>query len=288
MAAAYGYASDQMSAVLDRAAVLARELGVNLPGPLLRAQAMAVLSGGDFDAALEAGARLGAHGGSEPLSVVEGGFVQGVASYWRGELAAAKAHLESAVAAYRPKDRADHLLLFGQDPQVLCIARLAHVHAFLGNPVAARRAQAQSLQLGRQTRHPFTVAVALLFGALLDLELGDLAAVREHVIELSELGDKVEAPMVQVVTAAFAGLAEVLDGGAGTGLARIDAALADPRRHTAPGVPSMLLRIRLAACQTARDPDGSRETAERLLAGGVRVWDTVARRALDPVEAAER
>ena len=103
LAAAYGYASDQMSAVLDRAAVLARELGVNLPGPLLRAQAMAVLSGGDFDAALEAGARLGAHGGSEPLSVVEGGFVQGVASYWRGELAAAKAHLESAVAAYRPK-----------------------------------------------------------------------------------------------------------------------------------------------------------------------------------------
>jgi hypothetical protein len=72
----------------------------------------------------------------------------------------------------------------------------------------------------------------------------------------------------------------VVDGGAGSGLARIDAALADPGRRTAPGVQGILLRTRLAACERSGDVDGSVETAERLLADDVRVWDARARAVL--------
>ena len=58
-------------------------------------------------------------------------------------------------------------------------------------------------------------------------------------------------------------------------------ALADPGSGTAPGLPAMLLRIRLAATQASGLTDESRETARRLLADGVRVWDTAAQAALD-------
>lgn len=249
---------------------------------------MAVLSRGDVEAALEIGGRLRARGATDPVSAVEGGFVQGVAAYWRGELAVARTHLEAAVAAYRPEDRSAHLLLFGQDPQVLCVARLAHVHFFLGDPVAARRAQRASLDLAREARHPFTLAVGLLFAALLDLELRELAALGQRVGELRGLQERVEAPPVRLVSDALAGLLDVVDGRTEPGLARIDAALADPRRDTAPGVPAMLLRIRLAACECAGDAGRGLETAERLLADDVRVWDAQARRAREVFRAQER
>jgi hypothetical protein len=121
----------------------------------------------------------------------------------------------------------------------------------------------------------------LLFAALLDLDLADLPSVRDRVAELTRLRERAEAPPIGLFTVAMSGYLEVLDGAARPGLARIDAALADPRRATAPGVPAMLLRIRLAAAQAAGLSDEVRATAGRLLDDDVRVWDDLARALLD-------
>jgi hypothetical protein len=211
---------------------------------------------------------------------VEGDFVQGVAAYWRGELAVARNHLEGALARYRPENRAAHLMSFAQDPQALCLARLALVHLLLDGEAAARRLQRASLDVAREVRHPFTLGAALLFAALLDLKLADLPALRDHVAELDELRDRVEAPPIRLVTDAMVGYLDVVAGRSEAGLARIDAALQDPARGTAPGVPAMLLRIRLAACERLGDATRGVETAERLLADDVRVWDALARAVL--------
>ncbi len=282
LAAADGYASPRLRTVLDRAFAITGRLGVEPAAPLLRARAMAALSRGEFDTAVECGAQLCAHGADDDVLAVEGHFVQGVAAAWRNDTAAAGAHLWAAVDRYRPENRAAHLLVYSQDPQVLCLARLAHVAFCRGDPDEARRLQRRALESARAIGHPFTSSAAALFAALLDLDLADLPALRAHVAELTELGRRVEAPPIRLFTAAMTGYLEALDGAPPAGLARIDAALADPNRDANPGLPAMLLRIRLAAAQASGLPDEARSTAGRLLADGdVRVWDGAARAVLD-------
>jgi hypothetical protein len=163
---------------------------------------------------------------------------------------------------------------------VLCLARLAHVEFCRGDPAAARRLQRRAVEQARAVGHPFTLAAALLFTALLDLDLGDRDGLRGRVAELATLRDRVEAAPIRLFTDAMTGYLEVLGGAARPGLDRIDAALADPGRDTNPGLPAMLQRIRLAAAQAAGRPGEARSAAADLLAGPVRVWDATARTVL--------
>ncbi|WP_328474901.1 AAA family ATPase [Actinoplanes sp. NBC_00393] len=280
LSSAEGYASPRLRAVLDRAFALAGARGTEPAAPLLRAQAMAVLSRGDFAAAAQYGARLRALGDTDDVLAVEGDFVRGVAAAWRNETGAARAHLSAALQRYRPQNRGAHLLGYGQDPQVLCLIRLAHVHFCRAEPADAEHRQRQALDLARQGAHPFTLAGALLFAALLDLDRGDLPGLRERVAELNRVRERVDAAPIRLCGEAFTGYLAVLDGSAEAGLRRIDQALDDPGRDTAPGVPAMLLRIRLAAALAAGQQSEAAESAKRLLAGDVRIWDTLAEDAL--------
>jgi DNA-binding SARP family transcriptional activator len=280
LAAAEGYASPRLWTVLEHAFPLAARLGVEPAPPLLRARAMAVLARGEFDTAREYAAQLRARAAGDDVLTVEGHFVDGVAAAWRNETDAAREHLSAAIAHYRPENRAAHLLAYGQDPHVLCLARLAHVEFCRGDPAAARRLQRRAVEQARAVGHPFTLAAALLFTALLDLDLADRDGLRGRVAELATLRDRVEAAPIRLFTDAMTGYLEVLGGAARPGLDRIDAALADPGRDTNPGLPAMLQRIRLAAAQAAGRPGEARSAAADLLAGPVRVWDATARTVL--------
>jgi DNA-binding SARP family transcriptional activator len=305
LAAADGYASERLRSLLDRAFEISRLLGEEPAAPLLRARAMAVLSRSDFDAALEYGSELRARGEHDDVLAVEGDFVRGVAASWRGEPVLARTYLEAAVSRYRPENRTAHLLSFAQDPLVLCLVRLAHLHVRLGEPKEAERLRDRSLELARTVGHPFTLATVLVFASLTDLDLADLdladldpahldlvdrdaqdvgpadlSWLRERVTELDGLRDRIDAPPLRLSAAALQALLDVVDGRTAQGLARIDAALADPGRLTAPGLTAMLLRIRLAACEHAGQVDGARATAQRLLDADVRTWDDRARAVL--------
>jgi hypothetical protein len=211
---------------------------------------------------------------------VEGHFVQGVAAAWRDEGAAAREHLQAAVDHFRPENRSAHLLAYGQDTHLLCLIRLAHVHFRLGDPAEARRLQRKAIELARRLGHPFTLAAVLLFAGLLDLDLADVPVLRARVSELTGLRERVEASPIRLYADAMTGYLDVLDGAARPGLARIDGALADPGVRSAPGLPAMLLRIRLAAAQASGRTEEAHDAARRLLADQVRVWDPVARSAL--------
>ncbi|WP_432564036.1 ATP-binding protein [Kineococcus sp. SYSU DK003] len=280
LAAVEGYGSPRLAAVLADATALGGALGREPAAPVLRALGMAALSRGDVDAALGFGERLHATS-QDDLVAVEGHFLQGVATYWRGERTRSRRHLQAALARYRPQDRPVHLRSFAQDPQVLCLARLALLDLADGDPGTARRRRDEALALAHRGRHPFTLGAALLFAALLDLELADVEALRRHAHELTELLPHVQAPAVRLVAAGFEGHLRVVDGRSREGLAAIDAALADPGRLTAPGTPAMLLRIRLAACEVVGDRTGAGAAARALLAGDVRVWDELARTVLE-------
>ena len=109
----------------------------------MRSLALASLTRGDFDAARAFGEQLFGRGERDADDVlwVEGAYVLGVAAYWQGQLRDARAHFEAAVARYRPEHEADHLLRYGQDPETVCLMRLAHTLWLLGRD-RRRRAHA--------------------------------------------------------------------------------------------------------------------------------------------------
>jgi DNA-binding SARP family transcriptional activator len=279
LASVGGYASPAQSDAQERARVLTAQLRADPSPALLRARAMSACTVGDFAAARRIGAQLRAAGedGGQDVLVVEGAFVLGIAAFWSAEFEAARGHLELAVRRHRPEERRTHLLHYGNDPEVSCLARLGNTLWFLGRPDEARRARAAALERADEIGHGCTRGIALLFSALLALDAGEEDRLRALTAELGE-GQQSRQP--QLCAAALAGHLAVLDGHAQAGVATVRAAAARDRGHDAPGLQACLQRVLLAAHLGAGDPGGAAAVADRLLAmgGGARVWAGEARR----------
>ncbi|HVL86026.1 MAG TPA: AAA family ATPase [Pseudonocardia sp.] len=276
----HGYTSPEMIDVQRRAGELVSGLGVEPSPPLLRSLALDALTRADFAAATEQGRLLLAAGErrGEDVLVVEGAYVLGIAAFWQADLAAARRHFELAVRRYRPDDRVAHLTHYGQDPKAVCLGRLACTLWFLGLPDDARRAHAEALAWSAEIGDPFTRMVALTFGALLAVELGDDREVRRLAAELVALGTD---GMNSFVVAGFAGYVTVLDGDVRAGLDAIRSSVRDAAEQpVAPGQHAMMQRLLLAAHLAVGDAPAARAVADRLLAmdGPARLWAPLARR----------
>jgi DNA-binding SARP family transcriptional activator len=277
-----GYASERLAEVQRQALELAGELGVEPAAPLLRSTAMTSLSRGDFEGARRVGERLRAGGASEgdDLRTVQGDYMLGLVAFWKGEFPAARRHFEAAVDRYRPERRSAQLVRYGGTTEVLCTSRLGNTLAFLGLPEAATRARAAALARAEETGHPHSREAALVFGAMLALELRDPASVRTYVAELAARHDHLARP-TRVVADALAGYVEVLDGREAAGVAGIRQALAHPTEDEhAPGMHAMVARVLLEACVVTGDARTGLVAADRALGldGNVRTWESEARR----------
>jgi DNA-binding SARP family transcriptional activator len=277
----HGYLSPAMGAAQQRARELTALLGAVAAPPLLRSLALGALTRGDFPEAVRCGDLLRAAGEAlgDDVLVVEGAYVLGIASFWQADLHPARRYFELAVAHYRARDRMAHLLRYGQDPKVVCLGRLANTLWFLGSVEPARAARDAAISWADEINHPFSTCVALTFGALLAVDMGDEPGARGYIARLVTLGTE---GMNAHVTRAFRGYVATLDGDAEAGPAEIRAALAHAARSpTAPGQHAMLQRLLLAACRTAGDHAAALAAADRLLAmgGPARLWAPVARRA---------
>jgi DNA-binding SARP family transcriptional activator len=279
-----GFASARLAAVRERALSLSGRLGVPLSPPLLRGFAMASLSRGDFTEASRLGVELRSLGAGP--EAVEAEYVLGIAEFWQGHFAAARDHFTAAVTRYRPADRDAHLIRYGLDPRVVCLSRLANTWWFLGDHAAAVRARDEALTLADEIGHPPTRSTALVFAALLGLELRDVAGIREYTTALLASEGSHFARVTDLTGELLAGYLDVLDGSGEPALTRIrrsvDAA-DDP--DPAPGARAMLLRILLAASAAAvdvaaGDPKTGLAVADLLLSGGrgVTTWESEARR----------
>ncbi|MDP9294808.1 MAG: AAA family ATPase, partial [Actinomycetota bacterium] len=149
LVAVEGYLSERVAEVHEHALGLAGRLSVEPEAPLVRSLALASLTRGDFDAARDFAEQLRARGERDADDVlwVEGVYVLGVAAYWQGQLHAARTHFEAAVARYRSEHRTDHLLRYGQDPETVCLMRLAHTLWLLGRADDASRMRDATLAL---------------------------------------------------------------------------------------------------------------------------------------------
>src|SRR5262249_36240602 len=83
------------------------------------------------------------------------------ASFWLGEMAAARAHLEQGFALYNPQQHRSLAFLYGDDPGVDCLSYVAWALWWLGYPDQALQKIDAALTLERQLAHPFSLARAL-------------------------------------------------------------------------------------------------------------------------------
>jgi len=277
-----GYASERLGEVQRRALELAGELGVEPAPPLLRSAAMARLSQGDFEGARRVGERLRAGGArrGDELRAVQGDYVLGLVAFWEGEFETARRHLQAAVDQFRAERRSDRLARFGATTEVLSTSRLGNTLGFLGRPEAAAGARAAALARATESGQPHNREAALVFGAVLALELRDPASVRAYVAELAARPGGL-ARGGRVVADALAGYVQVLDGHTAAGMDRIRRAPggADEDDH-APGMRAMVARVLLEACVVAGDARTGLVAADGALGldGDVRTWVSEARR----------
>jgi hypothetical protein len=140
----------------------------------------------------------------------------------------------------------------------------------------ARRARDAALVLADEIGHPFSRGVALVFAALLALELHDLDDLRAYTAMLTAMDGEHEARPTQVAAEALRGYIDVLDGQDEAGILRIQRALDDTRAADhAPGMRAQLVRILLEACAVAGDATIGLSVADHALASSDadRLWE---------------
>jgi len=107
----------------------------------------------------------------DPVHAQQGHFAVADTLYWQGEFAAAHEYLECVRTLYQPAHHESHVAKFGEDAGVTSGSYISWVLWFLGFPDQARKASAQTLLLARQLGHPYSLAYALTFAAILHCRL---------------------------------------------------------------------------------------------------------------------
>jgi DNA-binding SARP family transcriptional activator len=279
-----GYGSGRMERVHARALRLAGQLGSDPEPPLVWSLAMAALTRGDWEPAREFGERLRARAERDDDQVlwVESGYILGIAAYWPGRLAEARAHFEAAMARFRPARRRAHVLRYGQDPELIVRLRLAHTLWLLGHPEEADCQRDLALTAAEESTHPYSRAVAWAWAAILAMDRGDPAEVRRDVQALGAFAAGDAPAQVLWAAQAFAGHIDVLEGRTAAGLARVREVREQVTggQAPAPGVPGVATRLLLEGYATAGEPeDGLALAGEALGMGrGAELWEAEIRR----------
>jgi tetratricopeptide (TPR) repeat protein len=226
-----GYASTETIHVYRRAREVTERLGHPTPAPVARALALAGIATSDLDAAWSYGeelARAGELDGDVVMSV-EGQYVLGVVAFWKGELRASRRHLERALESYRPERRGEHLALYAQDPQVVCLSRLSWTLWQLGHLDEAMRKRDDALALAEHVGDPHSYGYALWFTLFPVLEADDRSVLHEQIERLERVADEHRLAYLGSIAGSFAGYAATLRGDYRGGVERMEAALTDPR-----------------------------------------------------------
>src|SRR5262249_2705821 len=83
----------------------------------------------------------------------------GATHAFRGDWAAARTHLEQAIAVYDPRQHRSHAFLYGgHDPGACCLGHAAHALWMLGHPERALQRSRDARELGRGLGHPTSLA----------------------------------------------------------------------------------------------------------------------------------
>jgi DNA-binding SARP family transcriptional activator/predicted ATPase len=196
LVATKGYGASEVSSVYSRCRQLCQILGRPPSPPILRALALASLA----KVKIEECHALGDHMLSladrddDPVLRAEAHYVIAMALLLSGAAVPARAQLEASLAHYDRARSAAHIGLYSQDPGVACRIRLSLDLWMLGEPAEAARRRAESLALAEELGHPFTLAYALTWDAVLQSHRGDRELARTQAEGAMRLGREHKMP----------------------------------------------------------------------------------------------
>jgi DNA-binding SARP family transcriptional activator/tetratricopeptide (TPR) repeat protein len=185
--ARYGYSSLELQRTLERSIVLAESLGRKdsmLTG-LVALWTSRFVQGRTADGYQTATRALAL---VDPGSELSGPahFAVGGSAISLGMPAEAVRHFELAAKL----TSGDLSLSVGTRPEVHSMAWAAHAHWLLGHDDDARSSCREAIKLARAIDHPYTLAVALAYGAITHQMRHDMSELRDTVGELRDLCDR--------------------------------------------------------------------------------------------------
>ena len=166
-----GYAAPEVEAVYTRARELCQQVG-ETPQlfPVLWGLWVFYLVRAEFQTARELGEQLLslAQSVQDPALLLEAHWVLGETLFWLGEFASAREHLEQGIALYDPQQHRSHgLSLWGVTLGWFALSMVAWTLWFLGYPDQALKRSHEALTLAQELSHPYSLAFALVFAAVL-------------------------------------------------------------------------------------------------------------------------
>ncbi|MEU7815983.1 AAA family ATPase [Pseudonocardia sp. NPDC049154] len=212
MVARLGYGAAEVRPCQERALTLHRRLGRRPDASLLRGLALHAVARCRFDRAEENGHALIAAERFDRTARVEGEYVLGVTSFWRGEFAAAERHLGEAIARYRREDASEHIARYAQDPLGVCLSRLALTQLFRGHPARADRSMREALRVTTELEHPMTTGYVRAFEAVLAALEPVGHDLRAAVAALDSVTSTMHIGYFAVVAELLIGWSDLLDG----------------------------------------------------------------------------
>ena len=175
-----GYGGTDTSALYRRTAELSRRVNTELRPPTLRGLALEAIAECRLATSIDLGYELIAC--DDDAAVVEGDYVLGVSRFWRGDFARSRKHLQLALDRYRSDLTATHLSLYGQDPRIVCLARLAVTLHYMNEPTALETMR-EALDAARELGHQPSTGYALSYACWLAADLSELELLAEWLTE---------------------------------------------------------------------------------------------------------
>jgi predicted ATPase len=158
----------------------------------------------------------------DAAGLVVGHRAVGIGLLWRGELVAARGHLERTLAVYDPERHRSLASVYAYDPRLAGLAGLAFALFQLGYPEQAVARCRAAVEAAERLSHPAGLAYALFHACMLDQVRGDVPCVRQRAAALIGLSAEHGFAQWQAAGIAFGGWVVAEQGRAVEGIARIE------------------------------------------------------------------
>ena len=156
-----------------------------------------------------------------PALEMAGHFLLGTSLFYLGQLAAAREHMEQAVAAYGGPSPPALALFAAPDAGVLSRAYLSHLLWLSGHAGQAAARSQEAIALARELSHPFSLVIALQYAAILDVLRQDGKGALARAAEASAVCRKYGLEYYVSWSEVLVGWASAVEGETAAGLAQI-------------------------------------------------------------------
>jgi predicted ATPase/class 3 adenylate cyclase len=167
-----------------------------------------------------------AQGGHDPAFSVLAHYTLGVTWFWLSALPAARQHLEAGITRYTPDQRRAPVFRMGQDPGVACRVHAARTLWCLGYPDQALTRVHEALALAHALSHPFSLAWAQCWAAMVSQLRRDVPAVHEQAEAAVALATEQGFPLWAAQGTSFRGWALAMQGQGEEGIAQVHQGIA--------------------------------------------------------------